>query len=177
MALRAALKAVSQRQPREMPAKLGTRRVLVVLPPGEEAMRSAWRFLRRLTIGRDHLTPVVLAEGVAYVPDAWVGAVIAIGEKERDWRGLPRPAVAQALWGQRPAVALSLVPAFELGAAYLVGASPAALRIGFHTPEAEPFFDLLFAAPQGLEGGLTALTHYLAALDPPVLPFVEPERR
>jgi hypothetical protein len=105
------------------------------------------------------------------VPDAFAGAVRTVGAKGLDWRGLPRRAVAEALWHQRPDVALDLNPAFDLAAAYLVGASPARFRVGLHSETGEPFFDLMVAPTGGYAAALDALRGYLASVEPPVLSF------
>jgi hypothetical protein len=133
----------------------------------------AWRFVLSLDEPRGRLIPVIAAARVAYVPDAFAGAVRTVGEKGRNRLGLPRRAVAEALWGGRVDVALDLNPTFDLVAAYLVGASPARFRAGLHSAEGEPFFDLMIAPTGGYAAALDALRGYLTAVEPPVLSFRE----
>ena len=170
---RAALRAARGRQPVIETRPLVERRVLALLPPEERDLRAAWRFLKTVDVPRSRMVVAVTAGAVAYAPDAFAGSVATVGDKERDWRGLPRRALAQKLWAPGPHVALDLSPAFDLTAAYLVGASPARFRIGLYSEAGEPFYDLLLAPTEGYEAALGALRGYLDAIEPPVLPFLD----
>ena len=136
-------------------------------------MRVAWQFIRAIDAPRGRIQPVSLYGRVPYVPDAFAGGVYQVEEQKLDWRGLPPSKVTAAVWGRQPHVALDLSASFDLAAAYLVGASPARLRVGLHTPEAEPFFDFLIAPTHGSRVALRALRNYLAALDPPAVAFTD----
>lgn len=168
LARRAALAAVAARRSRPLPDPVERRTLLLVLPADEDAQRSAWRLVDRLALDDRQLTPVVMGDQVAYAPDRFAGRVETVGDGERDWRRLPRRATAERLWAQNPDVALDLVDG-DLAAAFLVGASPAAVRIGRHRPEAERFYDLMVAGDP--DDPAAAVGRLLAQLDPPVLAF------
>lgn len=140
---------------------------MAVLPSAEAdeaAQREAWAFLTSLGVRPSHIVPLVFGRDVG-TPDVFAGAVLHVGEKDMDWRGVPKRAVAEALWAKRPDVALDLSASLTAGAAYLVGGSPAAFRIGLDpSPEAAPFYDLV------VTGGPQALRRTLAQIEPPVLP-------
>ena len=167
-ALRAALKAVADRRPLAPEAPPRARRLVAILPHAEDAgatsQREAWAFLASLDLPPSHIVPVAIGRDVG-APDRFAGSVLHVIEKDLDWRGLPRRVVADALWKKRPDVALDLSETFSLPAAYLVGGSPAAVRIGLDpSPEAQPFYDLV------VTGGPEALRRALAQIEPPVLP-------
>jgi len=168
---RAALRAARQRTVHDWPVPPPDRKVLVLLPHEEGDLRAAWRFVQTIDEPRGHLVPAITADRVPYTPDAFAAGVATVGERARDWRGLPRRAEAQKLWSDKLHVALDLTPGFDLAAAYLVGASPARFRVGLYSAEGEPFYDLLIAPTGGYEAALTALRGYLAAIEPPVLSF------
>lgn len=161
----AARRLVAARPARARVAADRVRRVLVVLPPDADALRAAWAFVEAVGV------PVVLAvpsDSVAFVPDAFAGAVVRVGPRETDWRGLPRRAVLARLWPADLDVAVSLAPA-SLVAAVLVGACPVGLRVGVDAGGVAGFFDLALGAetadiPQALLGRL-------AQIRPPVVPF------
>lgn len=168
-ARRAALAAASTRQAFPPEARLNARRVFAVLPVAEDAsddaQREAWTFLSTLDLSPGHIVPVVFGRDVG-APDRFAGSVLHIGEKSLDWRGLPRTAVSEALWTQRPDVAIDLSQTFSVAAAYLVGGSPAGIRIGLDpSPEAAPFYDLV------VTGGAEGLRRALKQIEPPVLPL------
>jgi hypothetical protein len=168
---RAALAAVRRRTPVVGPGALLSRRVLVLLPPQEDDLRAAWRFVQALDEPAAHLVPALTSGRVPYVPDAFAGHAVAVGEEGLDWRGLPTRAVRERLWTPPPQVALDLNPAFDLAAAYLVGASPAGFRAGLYGAEREPFYDLLLRPTDGYAAALDALRGYLTAVEPPVVAF------
>lgn len=168
-ALKAAHKAVAARRGQPPEATTSARRLFAILPEAEDAadrsQREAWAFLSALDLAPGRIVPVTLGRGVD-APDRFAGSVLHITEKEMDWRGLPRRVVSEGLWTQRPDVALDLTSGFTLAAAYLVGGSPASVRIGLDaSPEASPFFDLV------VTGGLNALQRALAQIEPPILPM------
>lgn len=169
LARRVARAALAARRPRPLPA-LRDRRVLLVLPDDEPGQRAAWRLLDSLDVPRDRIRPVLLGEHVAYVPDAYAGAIRVIGPADRDWRRLPRAAVRAEIWAHEPDVALSLAEPDDLGAALLVGASPAAVRVGRHRADREAFYDLMVGGEPDAAGATEALGRLLRQLDPPVLP-------
>lgn len=167
-ALKAARQAAASRRVFPPEARVDARRIFAVLPMaegvGDDAQKDAWAFLASLDLAPGRIVPVVFGRDVG-APDRFAGSVLHIGEKSVDWRGLPRTAVTEGLWTQRPDVAIDLSPEFSVAAAYLVGGSPAAVRIGLDpSPEAAPFYDLV------VTGGVAGLRRALAQLDPPVLP-------
>lgn len=167
-ALRAARAAAAERRPHAPDPRLESRRLFAVLPRAEEAgsdaQREAWSFLARLPLAPGHIVPVVFGRDEG-TPDAFAGAVLHVTDGDRDWRRLPSRLVAEALWSPRPDAALDLTGAFDVGAAYLVGGSPAPVRIGLDpSPEAAPFYDLM------VTGGIPALHRALGRIHPPVLP-------
>ncbi|MEL7360820.1 MAG: hypothetical protein AAFN13_01995 [Bacteroidota bacterium] len=148
------------------------RKVLVVLPDEDDAVRSVWRFLKRLDVPSANVIPVSRGGHVVYAPDDFIGRVRVLQPNEyRRVTGLPKAAQAASLWAEGPEVALSLRHPFDLNAAFLVGASPASFRIGFHDPLAEPFFDFMLAPTSDLDAALAALERYLVGVSPPVLSF------
>ena len=165
---RVAQRAARSRGPVGEGAATGPR-VLALLPTEEEPARDAWAFVRSLGLSPRELIAVVAADRIPYAPDAYVGHVRTVGEKDLDWRGLPRRTVTEALWDAPLALALDLNPSFDLASAHLVGGSAARLRVGLHSDEGEPFYDLLVAPTEGYREALAALRRYLAAVAPPVL--------
>ena len=167
-ALKAAHQAVAARRAHAPEAAPEARRLFAILPEAEDAsdrsQRDAWAFLTSLDLAPGRIVPVTLGRDVG-APDRFAGSVLHITDKELDWRGLPRRVVAHGLWTQRPDVALDLTGTFTLAAAYLVGGSPASVRIGLDpAPEAAPFYDLV------VTGGPEALRRALGQIEPPILP-------
>lgn len=167
-ALKAARQAAVSRRAVTPEARVEDRRLFAVLPEArdvdDDAQRDAWAFLSSLALSPRHIVPVVFGRDVG-APDRFAGSVLHIGEKSLDWRGLPRTAVTEALWTQRPDVAIDLSTEFSIPAAYLVGGSPAAVRIGLDpSPERADFYDLV------VTGGADGLRRALAHIEPPVLP-------
>ena len=162
---RAALRAERKRTVVEAaPEERG--RVLVLLPSEEALLLPAWGFIQSLGVAMSDLVPVSTTGRVPYAPDAFAGGVRTLSDDDLDWRRLPRQKTAEALWAPPPTLALDLTPDFDLPAAYLIGASPARFRVGLHSPEAEPFFDLLIAPTAGYAEALQALRRYLGAVEP-----------
>jgi hypothetical protein len=150
----AARRLVAARAPRPPVAAEDVRRVLVVLPAEETALRAAWRFVVALAAP---VVPVVAGEALAFVPDAFAGAVVRLGRDALDWRGVPNRATRERLWAPGLDVAVTLGPPDELAGAVLVGASPAGLRVGVDAVETAGFYDLaLGASTAGPAGELLA---------------------
>ena len=142
------------------------------MPSDEEHQRLAWPFVLALDLPRTRLTPVVATARVAYAPDRFAGNVKTLDEKKRDWRMLPSKGAA-LLWKAQPSLALDLSPEFDLAAAYVVGASPALVRVGIYSERGEPFYDFLVAPKGGYREALNALRGYLTAVRPVALSFTD----
>lgn len=168
-ARRAVARAVAMRPPPTPGARLHARHVLAVLPP--DPSRAVWELLARIDLPPAQVHLVAL--GRCSPPDRFAGTVTISAPGDRDWRGLPRRAVAEAAWAARPDVAINLAPPDDLAAQYLVGASPAWVRVARHETASEAFYDL-FVAEAAPGGGPDPerLARLLARLDPPLLPLV-----
>lgn len=163
---RAARRLVAARSPREPAAAARVRRILVVLPSDPQALRRSWALVSALD------APLVLAvvgDGSPKVPDAHAGDVLAVGPDETDWRGLPRASVRSRLWPADLDVAITLAPPDSLRASVLVGASPAALRVGTDSEATAGFFDLALGA--GTPRPAEALWERLSQISPAVVPL------
>ncbi|HLA64663.1 MAG TPA: hypothetical protein VK610_09570 [Rhodothermales bacterium] len=171
LALATALRAARRRQVLAWRGGVASRRVQVILPQEDAALHDAWMFVRWLDLPPEQVTPIALSGTLSYVPDAYAGHVRRIEAAEKNRLGLPRKAVLERLWGERPDVAVDLSQPFSAAGALLVGGGPAALRVGLYDVRAEPFYDLLVAP--GADGAADAVGRYLAALNPPALPFVD----
>ena len=169
LARRRALKRVRTRTVRPWSPSPVVRHVLVVMPAGEEAAREAWRFVKSLGLPPKQVTPVVLSGEVTYVPAEYVRFLQRLEGEEVGKLGLPRAEFAEKVWGEHPGVAFCLVPEFDLAAAYLVGASPAQLRVGLYSEEAEPFYDLMIAPGTSYASAFASLRDTLLRMDPPAL--------
>lgn len=145
--------------------------LLVALAPDEDQQRAAWAFLSDLNLPPSSIHAVVMGDRVAYAPDAFAGHVQTLGETVQDWRRLPRRTALEPIWAQAPSVALHLADSGDLSAAYLVGASPASVRIGPHEPEDEAFYDLMVVDRGDVASRIVALRRMLAQITPPVLPL------
>ena len=170
LARRAILAAARERTPRPLPGRPDDRHALVLLPVDETGQRAAWPLIAELDLPASQLSLVVVSERVAYAPDRFVGSVRRIGPKDTDWRGLPRAETVVALHGSVD-VAINLSAGDDLAAAFLVGASPAAIRIGAHAREAERYYDLMLAGAASQSELVAALRHALQQIDPPILPL------
>lgn len=173
LARRRALKHVGRRVARPWARDPAERRVLVVLPSGSEDAHEAWRFVSSLGLPAARLTPVVLTGEVTFVPAEYISRLVRLDDEHIGSLGLPKPAFAARVWDPSPDVAFSLAPTFDLAAAYLVGASPAAFRVGVYDEEAEPFFDLMVASGAGIGSAFASLRAALARIEPPVLPLTD----
>lgn len=166
---RRALKRVEERVVRPWNPNPSARRVLVVLPSGEEAAREGWRFVKSLGLPPQQVSPVVLPGEVTYVPAEYIRYVRRLEGDDVGRTGLPKAQFAEAVWGEHPDVAFCLTPVFDLAAAYLVGASPAQLRVGFFSEEADPFYDLMISPTSSDASALPALRETIARIKPVVL--------
>ncbi|MEM1055838.1 MAG: hypothetical protein AAGI52_09935 [Bacteroidota bacterium] len=168
-ALRLARRVAEARRPVDPEPRVRERRVVAVLPRAEdahdEAQREAWAFLLALDLAPSHIVPLVFGRDVG-TPDVFAGAVFHVTDQDVDWRRLPKRGITEGVWTRRPDVAIDLSPSLFAPAAYLVGGSPAAVRIGLDPKrDAAAFYDLV------VTGGLEALRRTLAHLDPPVVPI------
>lgn len=175
LARRRALRQVRERVVRPWNPSPVARRVLVVLPAGEEAAKEAWRFVKSLGLPPKQVSPVVLSGEVTYVPAEYVRFLQRLEGEEVGRLGLPKADFVGKIWGEHPDVAFCLAPEFDLAAAYLVGASSARLRIGFHSEEAEPFFDVMIAPSASIGSAFAALRETLRRIEPPVLALAPPD--
>ncbi|MEM1043452.1 MAG: hypothetical protein AAGI91_12585 [Bacteroidota bacterium] len=169
LARRSALKLTERRTVRPWNPNPAARRALVVLPAEEIEAKEAWRFLNDLGIPSRQIVPVVPSSLVPYAPADFIGRVKRMDDKALTMLGLPKPAFAGALWQTEPDLAFCLTPEFDLAAATLTGASPAAFRIGLYAEAAEPFFDLMVAPGDSFASTLWALHDTLARIEPPVV--------
>ncbi len=174
LARRRALTLAARRAVRPWAEDPAERRALVVLPTAEAEAKEAWRFLDALGLPPAQILPVVTSSLVAYTPTAFIGRVKRLDEKSLGLLGLPKRSVAEALWAQTPDLAFCLTPRFDLPAAMLVGASPAAFRVGLaglDDGDAGAFFDLMVAPGGSLASALDALREALGKIEPPVVGF------
>ena len=170
LAQRAARTALAARRPSPL-SPLGERRLLAVVPGDRETLAAVQDLLDGLALRPDRVDLVHFGEHVADAPDALLGRIREFGPDALDWRRLPTAAVRRQVWEPAPDVALSLVEPGDLAAALLVGASPAAVRIGRHDDDREAFFDLLIGGETDAASAAKALGRLLRQLDPPVLPL------
>jgi len=168
MGRRALQAAVRSRTARALPPNPSARSVLILLPDDEDGLRATWPFVEALDVPMKNLTCVVVSERVAYAPDSFAGSVQRITPADLDWRGLPRAEVLAPLQGTAD-VAINLANPAELVATFLVGTSSAAVRIGQHAPDAEPYYDLMLAGTQSASELVGALRRALARIEPPIL--------
>lgn len=174
---RRALHHVRDRTVRPWNPSPAARRVLVVMPVGKESAQEAWRFVKALGLPPEQVTPVVLPGEVTYVPAEYVRLLRRLEGEDVGRLGLPKADFAEAIWSEQPDIAFCLAPDFDLAAAYLVGASPARLRVGFHSDEAEAFYDLMIAPSTSVASAFTALRATLHRIEPPVLALERSERQ
>lgn len=173
LGFRQALKHARRRSVRAWDPDPTKRRVLVLLPTEQEEARSAWRFIQSLGVAHRLVTPVVPDVAVTYVPVEHIGRVHRLEGKELGVLGLPKKEFAEAVWGEPPDVAFCLIRDPGPAALYLVGASSAAFRVGFHGERTEPFFDLMVGAGEDLAESLATMRQALGRVAPAVLPMGE----
>lgn len=172
LARREALKHIRRRSVRPWDPDPAKRRVLVILPTEQEETKEAWRFVKALGVSHRQITPVVPGDtAVTYVPVEYIGRVHRMEAKHLGLLGLPKGEFAEAVWGSEPEVGLCLTPEPDLASDYLVGASPATLRVGLHERRVEAFYDLMVTGGASFEATLLALREALQRIDPPVFPF------
>ncbi len=171
MALRDARMAVARRAPRALPPSPTHRTLLVLLPHGDAPLRAAWDVVARLGLSDRRIVPVQTGAEVGYVPDRFAGAVRHVGPDEHTWRRLPSARARASVWTRQPDVALNLAPTSDLGAVLLAGASPAAVRIGFHERAHEPFYDLMVRGEPDDPAAIPVVERLLRHIDPPIVPF------
>lgn len=168
-ASRAVRAALAARRPQGL-SRIADRRVLVVLPDDRSGQRAMWELLTALDVPARQVRPVMTTPFEADVPSAFQADLHVVGEDDLDWRRLPKPSVLAKLWRPAPDVALNLADPDDLAAALLTGASPAAVRIGRHRADREPFYDLMIQGAPDAVSAAEALSRLLRRLDPPVLP-------
>jgi hypothetical protein len=174
LARRRALKRVRTRTVRPWSPSPVARHLLVVMRAGEGAAQEAWRFVKSLGLPPKQITPVVLSGEVTYVPAEYVRFLRRLEGEEVSKLGLPKAEFAEQVWGEHPDLAFCLVPEFDLAAAYLVGASPAQLRVGLYSEAAEPFFDLMIAPGASVASAFASLRDTLRRMNPPALDLGPP---
>jgi hypothetical protein len=174
LAYREALKHARRRTVRPWDPDPSKRRVLVLLPTDEDEARAAWRFVQSLGVAPRLITPVVPDVAVTYVPVEQIGRVHRLEGKGLGMLALPKKEFAAAVWADPPDVAFCLIREPDPAALYLVGASSAAFRAGFHGARAEPFFDLMVSGGESFAASLASLRSALARIRPPVLPMDGP---
>lgn len=169
LAWRRAHKLVARRRVRPWDSPPSERRALIVMPGEERHARQAWQFVESLQLDPSRALVIVPTGEIAFAPMSFMGRVRTLDEQQMGRLGLPDTAFLQGAWQFEPEVALCLMTPFDLPAALVVGAAPAAFRIGFFDERAEAFFDLMVSAETGLEGGLAALGRALVKIQPPIL--------
>ncbi|WP_420457417.1 hypothetical protein [Rubrivirga sp.] len=169
LARRAVRSALAARRSRPLPP-LSDRRVLVVLPDGAAGQRATWALLETLAVPPARVRPVLLAPLAADPPTAFADGLRLLADDDRDRLGLPSAAVRAAIWSPPPDVALNLADPDDLGAALLVGASPAAVRVGRHHADREPFYDLMVQGEPDAASAARAVGRLLDRLNQTVLP-------
>lgn len=173
LAHRQALQHARRRPTRPWDPDPAKRRVLVLLPTEHEEARAAWRFVQSLGVAHRLITPVVPDSAVTYVPVEHIGRVHRLEAKELGLLGLPKKEFAAKVWAEPPDVAFCLIREPDPAALYLVGASSAGFRAGFHADRAEPFFDLMVSGGEDLAEALALMRRALVRIAPAVLPFGE----
>lgn len=153
-----------------MTPAIDRRRLLIVLPSDDAGQRAAWEWVRSLGVSPDLLVPVAFGGAGVGQPDAYAGAVHVLDDPDLDWRRLPTREALARVWAQSPDVALNLADPDDLGAALVVGASPAAVRIGRHRRDREGCYDLMVQGRPDAASAVDALSRLLRQLDPPILP-------
>lgn len=169
LAWRRARKLLARRGARQWRANPADRRVLILLPSEERLARPAWEFIESLNLNPAHTLPIAPHVEVAFAPARLVRRVKPMGPDHVGRLGLPKKAFLREVWSFEPDVALCLASPFELGGAVLIGASPAAFRVGFFDERAEEFFDLMVGVSSYYEAGLNKLSDVLWRMAPPIL--------
>lgn len=168
-ASRAVRSALASRRAEPL-SRMIDRRVLVALPADRDGQRATWSLLTTLEVPPRQVRPVLTAPYEADVPSAFKADLHMITDDDLDWRRLPSPSLLDRLWRPAPDAALNLADPDDLVAALVTGASPAAVRIGRHRADREPFYDLMIQGAPDAVSAAEALGRLLRRLDPPVLP-------
>lgn len=119
----------------------------------------------------DRIVTLVVGDDMPYVPDQFAGGVQRAGREERTWLGVLRPATTALAWKGPPDVALNMAQPDDVAAAFLVGASPAAVRVGFYSEIAAECYDLMCHPSDRQDDPYSSMLRVLSRLKPPVLPF------
>jgi hypothetical protein len=150
-------------------------RILVVLPTELEALKAAWRFMAEVDVPPQRITPVSRSGTIVYAPADYVGKVELLEQKKDfDRRGLIKEKRIEQLWKTaQPDIAICLTSEFDLAAAHLIGASPAAVRLGIDDAEgrSDEFYDLAIRTSTGYDSTVASLTRILRKIDPPIIPM------
>lgn len=145
------------------------RRVLIIMPSSGGDARLAWQFILDIGLDPQYTLPIVPAGDIAYAPVDFLGRATSFNHTSIDRIGLPNKELRNKIQSFSPEVALALTPQPNLPAAFMVGTSSAAFRIGFGaSEEVEPFFDLMIDS-SSTEKGLHTLRNALTMITPPVL--------
>ena len=150
-------------------------RVLVVLPSELEALKAAWRFMAQVDVPPSRITPVSRSGTIVYAPADYVGKVELLEQKKDfDRRGLIKQKRIEQLWKTaQPDISICLTSEFDLAAAHLIGASPAAIRVGIDDQEgrSDEFYDLAVRTSTEYGSTIEALIRYLRKIEPPIVPM------
>lgn len=169
MAWNRALKLTRRRVMRPWNSDPGKRRILLVLPSSGADARLVWQFILEIGLEPRYTLPIVPAGDIAYAPVDFLGRATSFNHTNIDRIGLPNKELRHKIDEFAPEVAVSLAHQPNLPAAFMVGASSAAFRIGFgSSEEVEPFFDLMIDSTS-MEKGLSTLRNALAMISPPIL--------
>ena len=136
---------------------------MVVLPEGLDDTKASWDALDSVGLDPERVVAVAV-HGVPYVPDRYASRILSAAPS--GLLRLPSAADRAAAWDAGPDVAINLLPPRDPSGALLVGASPAAIRVGYADRRAEPFYDLLIGAPGEARPGPAAVARMLLQVDP-----------
>ena len=154
-------------------------RLLVVLPTELDALKAAWRFMAQVDVPPSRITPVSRSGTIVYAPADYVGKVELLEQKKDfDRRGLIKEKRVEALWKTaQPDIAICLTSEFDLAAAHLIGASPAAVRVGLDDVEgrSDEFYDLAVRTVTTYDSTVASLARYLRQIQPSIVPM-KPEQ-
>lgn len=113
--------------------------ILICLPEDSNAAQT-------LELLKEELNPLnifALTENTQDVTEFPLGVkAFSLSESELNLLCLPRKSLIKEVRKQRVNIAIDLHWRFFLPSAYICAHSEAALRIGFHSPQAHPFFNL-----------------------------------
>lgn len=161
-----ALMMVTQRQPLPPPADGRAQKMLVVLPHDGTDQERAWRLVKALDVRPEDLNIVSVSDAPVTAPSSFIRRVRYLRSGDMSMTGLPKRKFLDEIWDDGPRIAIDLNRTFHLPAALIVGASPAAQRIGFFDERADPFYDCLLVPEQSTAQAITVLKEYLAMISP-----------